>query len=179
MALLMQKKWVRGCLNTSCLMKKRIIYILLIFCAAITSTVNAQNVTRTTQVDENNGFRWVLVETSNGYGAETLDGKVLIPANYNSIHYVGNAGYRDYFCVEDRILKRVKTGSEFTDHHIGIYSSTGECIIPTTRGYSGVWGQKSKDSNQVFYKFEIYFDNVEIDGICDVHGTELWSSDTE
>lgn len=179
MALLMQKKWVRGCLNTSCLMKKRIIYILLIFCSAITSTVNAQNVTRTTQVDENNGFRWVLVETSNGYGAETLDGKVLIPANYNSIHYVGNAGYRDYFCVEDRILKRVKTGSEFTDHHIGIYSSTGECIIPTTRGYSGVWGQKSKDSNQVFYKFEIYFDNVEIDGICDVHGTELWSSDTE
>ena len=115
----MQKKWVRGCLNTSCLMKKRIIYILLIFCSAITSPVNAQNVTRTTQVDENNGSRWVLVETSNGYGAETLDGKVLIPANYNSIHYVGNAGYRDYFCVEDRILKRVKTGSEFTDHHIG------------------------------------------------------------
>ena len=179
MALLMQKKWVRGCLNTSCLMKKRIIYTLLIFCAAITSTVNAQNVTRTTQVDENNGFRWVLVDTSNGYGAETVDGKVLIPANYNSIHYVGNAGYRDYFCVEDRILKRVKTGSEFTDRHIGIYSSTGECIIPTTRGYSGVWGQKSIDSNHVFYKFEIYFDNVEIDGICDVHGTELWSSDTE
>ena len=29
MALLMQKKWVRGCLNTSCLMKKRIIYIFI------------------------------------------------------------------------------------------------------------------------------------------------------
>ena len=97
MALLMQKKWVRGCLNTSCLMKKRIIYILLIFCAAITSTINAQNVTRTTQVDENNGFRWVLVDTSNGYGAETVDGKVLIPAIYNRIDYIGNLGYRDYF----------------------------------------------------------------------------------
>ena len=110
MALLMQKKWVRGCLNTSCLMKKKIIYILLIFCAAIISTVNAQNVTRTTQVDENNGFRWVLVDTSNGYGAETVDGKVLIPAIYNRIDYIGNLGYRDYFIVEDAKLQGVVTG---------------------------------------------------------------------
>lgn len=178
MAPLMQKKWVRGCLNTSCLMKKRIIYILFIFCAAITSAVNAQDVTRK-QIDENNGFRWVLVETSNGYGAETIDGKTIIPSIYNRINYVGNAGYRDYFIVEDRYLKKIKTGSEFADRYVGIYSSTGECIIPTTRGYSGIWGQKSEDSNQVFYVFEIHFDNVEIDGICDIHGTELWSSDTE
>ncbi len=176
----MQKKWVRGCLNTSCLMKKKIIYILLIFCAAIISTVNAQNVTRTTQVDENNGFRWVLVDTSNGYGAETVDGKVLIPAIYNRIDYIGNLGYRDYFIVEDAKLQGVVTGhNNLTQYYQGIYSSNGTCIIPTSRGYSGIWGQKSKDSNQVFYKFEIYFDNVEIDGICDVHGTELWSSDTE
>lgn len=160
-------------------MVKKIIYILFIFCAAITSAVNAQDVTRTTQIDENNGFRWVLVETSNGYGAETIDGKTIIPSIYNRINYVGNAGYRDYFIVEDRYLKKIKTGSEFADRYVGIYSSTGECIIPTTRGYSGIWGQKSEDSNQVFYVFEIHFDNVEIDGICDIHGTELWSSDTE
>lgn len=170
---------MKRCLNTQCLMVKKIVYILFIFCAAITSAVNAQDVTRTTQIDENNGFRWVLVETSNGYGAETIDGKTIIPSIYNRINYVGNAGYRDYFIVEDRYLKKIKTGSEFADRYVGIYSSTGECIIPTTRGYSGIWGQKSEDSNQVFYVFEIHFDNVEIDGICDIHGTELWSSDTE
>ena len=89
-------------------MVKKIVYILFIFCAAITSAVNAQDVTRTTQIDENNGFRWVLVETSNGYGAETIDGKTIIPSIYNRINYVGNAGYRDYFIVEDRYLKKIR-----------------------------------------------------------------------
>ena len=130
MALLMQKKWVRGCLNISCLMKKRIIYILLIFCAAITSTVNAQNVTRTTQVDENNGFRWVLVDSSNGYGAETVDGKVLIPAIYNRIHYIGNLGYRDYFIVEDAKLQGVVTGhNNLTQYYQGIYSLNSATLL--------------------------------------------------
>ena len=180
MALLTQKKWVRGCLNTSCLMKKRIIYILLIFCAAITSTVNAQNVTRTTQVDENNGFRWVLVDTSNGYGAETVDGKVLIPAIYNRIDYIGNLGYRDYFIVEDAKLQGVVTGfNNLTQYYQGIYSSNGTCIIPTSRGYSGICGLKSKDSNQLFYSFEIHFNGVEIEGVCDVHGKELWTQAEE
>lgn len=150
------------------------------FCTTMTLISNAQNVTRTTQVDENNGFRWVLVKTSNGYGAETIAGKTIIPAIYNRINYIGNLGYRDYFIVEDAKLQGSVTGhNNLTQYYQGVYSSNGTCIIPTSRGYSGIWGQKSEDSNQLFYTFEIHFNGVEIEGVCDVHGKELWAQAEE
>lgn len=139
-------------------------------------TEESNLIKKTMQRNEDNGFCWMLVEQNNFYGAETIDGKLIIPTKYGRIDYVGNLGYRDYFVVDDAKLYGEKTGfSGLKNYYQGIYTSDGVCIIPTDRGYSGIWGFKSEDSNKLYYSFEICINGVEINGICDIHGKELYS----
>ena len=130
--------------------------------------------TRERKVGEN-GFVWYEVKSGNLYGAEDAKGKTIIPTKYKSVDYVDNLGYRDYFIVDDPILKAEVTGSNGLMREFqGVYTSKGECIIPTSRGYSGIWGHKT-ENNLLYYSFDIHFNGVEIEGICNVHGEELWS----
>lgn len=153
-------------------MKKILLYLICFFsfCASLHSE------TRERKIGEN-GKIWYLVCNNNLYGAEDGNGNPIIPVKYSRINYVSNLGYRDYFIVDDAQLEGRVTGYGYNSPFQGIYSYNGDLIIPTTRGYSGIWGFKSKDSDQLFYEFEIKFNGVHIEGICDVHGKELWSRD--
>lgn len=124
-----------------------------------------------------NGKTWYLVSNNSLYGAEDISGNLIIPIKYSSVHYVSNLGYRDYFIVDDAELEGEVTGYGYKSAFKGVYAYNGDLIIPTNRGYSGIWGFKSNDSDQLFYIFEIKFNGVHIEGICDVHGKELWSRD--
>ena len=115
---------------------------------------------------EDDGFVWYRTETrgkylsslkkyltEEPYGALDKNGKEIIPRSYDSIYYRdSDENGNGYFIVK-------------VDGKEGIYSRTGTCLIPTSRGYTNIYR----------YSGGFAVEKGDYDGLCDANGKELFS----
>lgn len=125
---------------------KKFILIFLLSTIGIFS-VDSQN--RTPKRDGN--FEWVLVESNGNQGAETTDGKTLLPLKFKSVLFLNG-----YF-------------QTWNPNGAALYNRWGECLIPETRNYQAI----SVNNNFVDDWFIVYNDQKQ--GLCNAKGQEIIS----
>lgn len=109
---------------------------------------------------EDDGFEWYKVCKNGKYGAESRDGKLIIPTEYEYVYYhseTSNSFYRypAYF--------KVGLGGS-----MGAYSVLGKCIIPITRHYTGISIRSDKEFG-TYYMYQ----SSDGAGICNARGQQL------
>ena len=110
---------------------------------------------------ENDGFEWYLVCKNGKYGAESRDGKEIVPSEYQDVHY-GSMGKDSFFYVE-------------MNNSNGLYDTTGKCIIPYSRHYVFDWVLKEEHEGLGSYYRLCRWENgtVLCEYICDANGKEM------
>lgn len=107
------------------------------------------------ETDAKSGFKWYRVHKGDYIGAESVDGKQLIPIKYESVAYNhSHSNDLPYFEVK-------KKGA------IGVYDITGKLLIPTERNYNYI-GYESSDEHPYFL---VKKNNKK--GACDLSGKEV------
>lgn len=128
------------------------------------------------------GFVWYEVKKGELYGAEDSNGKTIIPSIYKRVSYRGDRTYGRYshqkgvFVVKHPKLCDKMTNYGFYENFEAVYNQNGECVIPFERGYTDITPtiQDKRSTPKLWYKFEIETGGVEIEGICNTEGKELW-----
>lgn len=153
--------------------------LLVLVCGLMTVNVYAQTKTpvkRTTKVHNrtssakttqkstkeykvgNDGFEWYLVCKNGKYGAESREGRMLIPYEYERIWYDSKDtefhAFNNYACL---------------------YSREGKCIIPAARHYYGAISKLETAFTGVYYSCCKERDETGIlnNAICDATGKEI------
>lgn len=106
------------------------------------------------------GFEWYKVCKNGKYGAESRDGKLIIPTEYKSVYYhaeTSNSAHRypAHF--------KVSLGESE-----GAYSVLGKCIIPITRHYTEIDMLADKEFG-TYYMFR----SSDGAGVCNAKGQQL------
>lgn len=131
---------------------------------------------------EHDGFVWYKVKRGGLYGAEDSNGKQIIPAEYKYISYEGDKIYGRYsnqkgvFVVTHSTLGDKHTNYGYYENFKAVYNLRGECVIPFERGYTYINAviQEKRSMPKLWYYFEIKAGGVEIEGVCNTEGKELW-----
>lgn len=128
---------------------KRLLLLLLLLLSTISVFDNSSSA-QIVRDERGSSFKWVLVsdKTSGEYGAETPNGKVLIPmGKHFVIFHESNGGY---FELRSNGL-------------VAVYSTEGKELIPFSKGYDRI--VKHKDY------FSVRKNSLE--GACDFKGNEI------
>ena len=138
-------------------MLKQIFYIAVLSLCPMWAA--AQQYVRSSEMEEDDGFRWIKVEDEAGrQGALYENGEVILPAQFDNIYYYQpNKGFF--------------TNME-ANHSEGFYSRTGKCIVPHARGYESIVLAKHAVTG---YYFLVKKNGAT--GICDGKGSEIISPD--
>ncbi len=103
------------------------------------------------------GFEWYLVSQNGKYGATDVNGKTLIPVEYDKCAYQPMSDPKKYGVGCFKVKK---------EDFIGCYTVEGENVIPVTKKYKGLY----KDCfNEIGPYYVILLQN-ECFGICDIKG---------
>lgn len=112
------------------------------------------------------GFEWYKVCRQGKYGAESRDGKLLIPCEYEKISYYDFLDIPGYFWVK---TNRQGMGE-------GMYSQRGECVIPVTRNYHSVsihdWNREKVGA---YFQYSINSGKGNT-GICNIKGEKVFEA---
>lgn len=111
------------------------------------------------ETEEKGGFKWYRVHKGDYIGAESVDGKQLIPAKYESVEYKCN-NYRSNDLPYFEVKKK---------EAIGVYDLTGKILIPIERNYDDI-RYESSDEHPYFL---VKKNNKK--GACDLSGKEVIS----
>ena len=157
-------------------MKQTLLFVVLVMgmCSINTSAQSNKTVKKKTQVKsttkavgkvskelmkEDDGFEWYKIEKDKLFGAESKDGKILVPVGNRIVRYFAK-------CFE------VKNNGD-----VGIYSLDGKCIIPFSRHYGDVSCIASKSTVGAYYQFKkgsaLVFCDDEGQEICQIEGYGL------
>lgn len=121
--------------------------------------LNSNSSFKQLETEGKSGFKWYRVHKGDYIGAESADGKQLIPAKYESVEYKCNDNHSNdlpYFEVK-------KKGA------IGVYDLTGKILIPIERNYDYI-GYESSDEHPYFL-----VKKNKKKGACDLSGKEVIS----
>lgn len=132
-------------------MKQKLFFLLL---SLIVSSL-AIGQTKTRIVDKKDGFIWYKLKRGNYYGAQDINGKIIIPIKYDDVEYE-TYGKGDHFF-------KVKKG-DFK----GAYTRKGTLVIPTERNYTSIWAAVGNEK-MCF----IVSSNGKRTGVCDLRGKEV------
>ena len=157
---------------------KKLILLLLISCNF--SLVYGQ-ITKERKIEED-GFVWYEIKEGTLYGAEDSNGNQIIPTKYKYVFYRGDMAYGRYsnqqgvFVVTHPTLGDKMTDYSYYGNFQAVYNIRGECVIPFERGYTEITPsiQDKRISPKLWYEFTIETGGVEIEGICNTEGKELW-----
>lgn len=109
---------------------------------------------------EDDGFEWYLVCKNGKYGAESREGKMLVPTEYEKLWYNSLTGFHSF---------------TYYDGYVSLYNKEGKCIIPYTRHYTGAI-VKMEDEDFGYY-YAVTKGNAEVgvitNAICDSSGKEV------
>ena len=114
--------------------------------------------------DKYDGFTWYKVKMNGKYGAMDAQKNIIVPIAYDEIEYVGYHEHKDGDWGYD--------GCFFVNHHSGVFTKYGECVIPTSREYSQIERRWQKGMG-IYYGYKIESNNVI--GIVDEYGDEVVS----
>ena len=105
---------------------------------------------------EDDGFEWYLVCKNGKYGAESRDGRMLVPTEYTNIVYF--EGFHAYM-------------GEYSSY----YNTKGKCIIPYNRHYNKIFKFKTGLGEKEYDVFIVHKGNERVvgEGLCDINGKEI------
>lgn len=136
----------------------------------MTTKTAAATTTKERQVGSD-GYIWYKLKKGNLYGAQDIDGRIIIPVKYNDVYY--SCGQIRYFHVE-------------LGDYEGIYTRKGKLIISTDKHFTFVYGDTPTDgiynilnSNNPYAKVLVFWFAHTNDGngvILDAKGREVISS---
>ena len=109
--------------------------------------------------EQKSGFKWYRIHKGDYIGAESVDGKQLIPAKYESVEYK----CYDYSSNDLPYFEVKKKGA------FGVYDLTGKMLIPIERNYDYIWYESSDEHPY----FSVKKNNKK--GACDLSGKEVIS----
>lgn len=105
------------------------------------------------KIVEKDGYEWYKVRSGSYRGAQSIEGRTIIPTQYSFICY--HEGADGFFTVENN------------EEHEGAYEKNGKCTISPSRGYSSVC--KHKEGNGYWYSVK----KGGKEGACDANGNEI------
>lgn len=108
------------------------------------------------------GFEWYEIYKNGKYGAEDRYGNVIVPTEYDNIHY------NEVVAKVDPILSGFIV---WKGDYLGWYNRNGKCVIPYSRRYTHV----SKKNDNIEKRWGTYYNVKSKDGagICDRNGREV------
>ncbi len=109
-------------------------------------------------IKEKDGFIWYRTFRNGKFGVKDINGKEIIPAEYEKISYYYHKG--DYIAKGFKVI-----GNNYCE---GFYSITGKNVIDISRGYKFVYKINSKQFG-TYYAFK----KDGVAGFCNVNGKEV------
>ena len=150
--------------------------------SAMSTTSVSYRISRKEKQIERDGYVWYLIEDGDLKGVEDMYGNVILPPVYYSVRYCGDYTYQRFSGqLGVFIVTHAKMGADGTNYRYfhrfkAVYNLRGECIIPFERGYTDIVAgiQEKRSYPKLWYKFMIEAGGVDIEGICNTEGKELW-----
>lgn len=128
---------------------------------------------------ENDGFRWIQIDSLGFKGALSINRDIIVPCNYHSINYLDNG-----FLVHDNttlgglynkngemIISPYQTIEKthivgiscyiYGKHKFGVVQNTGKILIPQIYKYIKCFGYGNKNSDGLFFNY--YFECLTFD----------------
>ena len=149
---------------------KKIISLIILSIASMAmvaqqQSVNNYGITKKLHI-ENDGFVWYEIIQNGKHGANSVDGKTLIPTNYSRIYY---------YC-KDKDLYNNKTGIHYFEvedpnEYVGIYTREGTLIIPTDKKFTFAYLSNVEEK----WCWSVDGDD-DSEGLLDIRGKEVIST---
>jgi len=135
-----------------------------------TSVSPQANITKYRQLGED-GYVWYKVKKGNLFGAQSVDGKDIVPAIFDDVVYECR-NYKDNFSDWNIEMStkwfRVKSGD-----NIGLYSIDGNCLVSPERYHSNYSVGIPTIDTHYMGKMFLYISKDKKVGVLDVQGREV------
>ena len=157
-------------------MRKQLLILLLIVACYPAFCQDVGKILKT----EADGFKWYLIKTESGeVSAESFDGHLIVPSLKSKDYYIyySKTGYGDHSSDKRPSFftanKHREHGGSFEVLGAAIFSSSGENIIPFSRGYKNITYVWLKDNVRTYFTFEKVVNGKTMVGVCDIKGREI------